>query len=181
YGALPPNTANFIIRTAGSDAQLFSFDFSHRANAYATVMVARFQYTPPLLHAPQQPPKAAPPPTRHRAQTAGRRDIRIGQWRITDQKIELEIWDEQVEDGDIISIEVNGALVVDRATVTKSGKRFAITLKQGNNRVLFKAQNLGRIPPNTAALSITADGQTKTFQLSTDFERNNVLDIIVDN
>jgi len=179
YGALPPNTANFIIGTTGSNAQLFSFDFSHRANAYATVMVAWFQHTPP--NTAQTKPTSVPPPTHNRTGTACRRDVRVGQWRTTAEKIELEIWDEQVEDGDIISIEVNGALVFDQATVTKKPKRFAITLKPGKNRILFRARNLGRIPPNTAALSITADGQQKTFRLSTDFERNNVLDIFVEN
>src|SRR5690606_13935743 len=98
YGALPPNTANFIIGTTGSNAQLFSFDFSHRANAYATVMLASFQHTPP--NTAQTKPTPVPPPTHNRAGTAGRRNVRVGQWRTTGEKIELEIWDEQVEDGD---------------------------------------------------------------------------------
>lgn len=180
YGALPPNTANFIIATSGSDAQLFAFDFSHRANAYATVMVARFRYTPPPDTADTKTVLKPPRPS-HPARTAGRRDIRIGQWRTAAERIELEIWDEQVEDGDIISVEVNGARVADQLTVAKTAKRFAVTLKRGHNRILFRALNLGRIPPNTAALAITADGQKKVFRLSTDFERNNVLDIIVEN
>lgn len=119
------------------------------------------------------------PPVRNRRFTAGRRDISIGQWQINARKIDLEIWDEQVEDGDIISIEVNGAVVVDQATVAKNPKRFGITLRPGSNRILFRAHNLGRIPPNTAALAITADGQQRVFHLSTDFERNNVLYITV--
>ena len=44
YGALPPNTANFILGTTDDEAGLYSFNFSAPANAYGTVMVARFQY-----------------------------------------------------------------------------------------------------------------------------------------
>ena len=204
YGSLPPNTANFIIGTMGSEPQLYSFDFSNRSNAFATVMVAPFPYTPPaktvetvdrdgisetgtttreaVADTKVTARKTVPVlPNRNRHITTGRRDIRIGQWQIVAEKIDLEIWDDQVEDGDIISIEVNGAVVVDQATVTNEGRRFGITLKPGRNRILFRAHNLGRIPPNTAALAITADGRQKTFHLSTDFERNNVLDIIVGN
>ncbi|MGV3761015.1 hypothetical protein [Parapedobacter sp.] len=180
YGTLPPNTANFIIGTTGNDAQLFSFDFSHRANAYATVIVARFQYKPPT--GPPETQTRPKPTTAHGSvHASGRRDVQIGKWRIATQKIELEIWDDQVEDGDVISIEVNDALVVGQEAVTKKTKRFGITLKPGNNHIVFSARNLGKIPPNTAALSIIADGQKKTFRLNTDFERNNVLDIIVEN
>lgn len=189
YGSLPPNTANFIVGTEGNDAQLYTFDFSNRSNAYATVMVARFQYTPaeeenvadevedsdtPAVDEPPEKPQ-------YTGKTAGRRDMRIGQWTVPSENIVLEIWDEQLEDGDIISVSVNGAPVIKQVKVTKAGQRFGIALKPGNNRVLFRAENLGRIPPNTAALRITAAGQGKTFQLSTDFERNNVLDIRVDN
>ncbi|SKB38135.1 hypothetical protein SAMN05660226_01041 [Parapedobacter luteus] len=177
YGALPPNTANFLIGTGGSDAGLFAFDFSNRANAYATVMVARFQYRPGSAAVRPHPEPTVPA---YRGKTAGRRNMLIGQWTVRTEKIELEIWDQQVEDGDIISIQVNGATVADGLAVTKAGKRFGVMLKPGNNRILFRAENLGRIPPNTAALRITAGGQTKTFQLSTDAERNNVLDIILE-
>ncbi len=187
YGDLPPNTANFIVGTEGSRAQLYAFDFSDRSNAYATVMVARFQYLPagegkdrsgegeacrPVADNPAEKP-------RYSGKTAGRRDLRIGQWTVQSEKVQLEIWDEQLEDGDIISVQVNGIPVADRITVTKGGNRFGIALKPGNNRILFRAENLGRIPPNTAALRIIAGGEERTFQLSTDFERNNVLDIVV--
>ena len=227
YGSLPPNTANFIVATTGTEPHLYGFNFGNRSNAFATVMVAPFFYHPPETTATENVTAveeevpdnaevnevetreeetiiesntiesnaasadslnkgtsvaaAETPPLSNRSYTAGRRDVRIGQWEINAEKIDLEIWDEQVEDGDIISIEVNGAVVVDQAEVTTNGRRFGITLKRGRNRILFRAHNLGRIPPNTAALAITANGQERVFHLSTDFERNNVLDIVVTN
>src|SRR5690606_36793611 len=104
YGALPPNTANFIIGTIGSEPRLYSFDFSNRSNAFATVMVSPFPYTPPaktvettahdkiletdttqeaVADVKTTAPGTVPAPSnRKRHMTAGRRDIRIGLWQI---------------------------------------------------------------------------------------------------
>lgn len=205
YGDLPPNTANFIIGTGGDDGQLYGFDFSDHSNAYSTVMVARFQYQPkasvtpiisesPVPSAPDadnQPTDttvqtesartepASPPNTP--VYTKGRRDQRIGQLKVATEQVILELRDEQVEDGDIISLEVNGAIVAQGMEVSRQGRRFGVTLKRGRNRIVFRAENLGRIPPNTAVLLVHADGEQRKFHLSTDFERNNVLDIFFDN
>jgi len=51
-------------------------------------------------------------------------------------------------------------------------------LKRGKNRIVFRAENLGKIPPNTAVLLVHAGGEQRKFYLSTDFERNNVLDVL---
>ncbi|GGG94281.1 hypothetical protein GCM10007415_31720 [Parapedobacter pyrenivorans] len=191
YGDLPPNTANFIIGTAGDRGQQYGFDFSDPSNAYSTVMVARFQYLPKI---PQSPVRSIPPtddepsdttdsnaltPARKMpVHTKGRRNQRIGQLKVGTEQVILELRDEQVEDGDIISLEVNGAVIADGMEVSRQGRRFGVSLKRGRNRIVFRAENLGRIPPNTAVLLVYADGEQRKFHLSTDFERNNVLDII---
>lgn len=191
YGDLPPNTANFIIGTAGDRGQQYGFDFSDPSNAYSTVMVARFQYLPKI---PQSPVRSIPPtddepsdttdsnaltPARKMpVHTKGRRNQRIGQLTVGTEQVILELRDEQVEDGDIISLEVNGAVIADGMEVSRQGRRFGVSLKRGRNRIVFRAENLGRIPPNTAVLLVYADGEQRKFHLSTDFERNNVLDII---
>lgn len=197
YGDLPPNTADFLIGTGGDSGQLYGFDFSDRSNAYSTVMVARFQYepTPSVVPKPSEPPVLLPrrdpdeptdtayyaEPTSPRetpVYTKGRRNQRIGQLKVGTEQVILELSDEQVEDGDVISLEVNGAVIADGMEVTRQGKRFGVTLKRGRNRIVFRAENLGRIPPNTAVLLVYTDGEQRKFHLSTDFERNNVLDIV---
>ena len=200
YGDLPPNTADFIVGTDGEDGQLYGFDFSNRSNAYSTVMVARFQYQPPAVVPPKQeepvvqieadkvdppsddapgespetPEMKAPRPV----YTNGRRDQRIGQVKVHTEKVILEIRDEQVEDGDLISLEVNGAVVASGMEVTQQGRQFGVSLKRGQNRIVFRAENLGKIPPNTAVLLVHVDDEQRKFYLSTDFERNNVLDVV---
>jgi len=176
YGDLPPNTANFILGTAGDQGQLYAFDFGNRANAYATVMVAHFR-----LHLiPPEASAAASADTAASQQSVlSGKDQRIGRWNTTEKRIILEIWDEQVEDGDIISLTVNGATIAEQVNVTKNRQRFGVSLSPGRNHIVFRARNLGRIPPNTAALRVSAGGKEQVFHLSTDFERNNVLEIFV--
>ena len=181
YGDLPPNTANFIVGTSGDSGQLYGFDFSARGNIHSTVMVARFQHEPGTVAASifdAQPGKPAEPPIRKApAYTKGRRDQRIGQLKVGTDRVILEIRDEQVEDGDIVSLEVNGAVIADGLAVSRQGRRFGVSLKRGRNRIVFHAENLGRIPPNTAVLLVLADGEQRKFHLTTDFERNNVLEV----
>lgn len=173
YGDMPPNTANFIIGTTDDNGQLYGFDFSNPSNAYATVMVANFRYHPPVRSAAGEKPSG--PTTVSR--TKGRRNLRIGAWKVQAEKLILEIHDEQLEDGDVISLEVNGALVADHVEVSREGKKLSVSLAPGRNRIVFIAENLGRIPPNTAALRVIAGEEERMFHLSTDFERNNVLEI----
>lgn len=194
YGNVPPNTANFIIGTDGDSGQLYGFDFSDRSNAYSTVMVARFQYKPKTPVTSKSSIPSAPyvgneptdtiahveliPTPKTPAYTKGRRNQRIGQLKVGTEQVILELRDEQVEDGDLISLAVNGAVIAEGMEVGRQGRRFGVTLKRGHNRIVFRAENLGRIPPNTAVLLVHADGKQRKFHLSTDFERNNVLDVI---
>lgn len=192
YGDMPPNTANFIIGTPGDSGQLYGFNFSAHANAYATVMVARFQYQPVAGETSQSGAASTsvpdvprinsqePPIQKMPTYVKGRRDQRIGQLKASTRTLMMEIRDEQMEDGDIISLEVNGAVITERMEVNRQGRRFGVSLQRGRNRIVFRAENLGRIPPNTAVLIIHADGKEQKFHLSTDFTRNNVLDVVFD-
>src|SRR5690606_13089301 len=171
YGVLPPNTAKFLVGTAGDEGQLYAFNFSDPANAYATVMVACFRYHP-------QPPSDSIAP--QISVRKGRRNFRIGGWRVKTERLVLELRDEQFEDGDIIALGVNGARVADHVEVDRKPKRIGVSLVPGPNRIIFTAENLGSIPPNTASLRVIAGNEVRTFHLSTDFEQNNVLDIYLE-
>lgn len=70
-------------------------------------------------------------------------------------KVSLEVWDNNVEDGDIISLYVNNICVLEKHTLSKKKKRIRnIPVNPGKNLVVMYAENLGKIPPNTAAMSI---------------------------
>lgn len=171
YGDIPPNTANFLTTTQGDSAGMYSFNFANESNAFSTVMVARFQYTPV---------KNIIREDMEETRTAGRRDVRIGTLVVHDERLKLELWDEQVEDGDIISLYVNDTKIISSVEVGKRVKRFTINLQPGHNRILFFAENLGLIAPNTAALRINSGDIEKELHLSTDLQQNNLIEVIWD-
>ena len=63
----------------------------------------------------------------------------------------VHIWDKNMEDGDIISLSLNGEWIIRNLEVRKCPTTFHVNLKQGENFLVMKAENIGKTPPNTAA------------------------------
>lgn len=75
--------------------------------------------------------------------------------RVRSGEVEFYLWDNDVVDGDTISLNVNGEWVLERFKVTKSKKLVRVTLKPGGeNYLILYAHNEGSIPTNTTSLSI---------------------------
>ena len=178
YGDIPPNTANFLLTTGGSGGGTYAFNFADKSNAFSTVMVARFQYKPKKTIDKEEPDV---PEDNVETRTVGRRDLPIGSIKVNNGKLNLEVWDEQVEDGDLISLYVNDVKVISNIPVRKRAKRFTVNLQPGRNRILFFAENLGLIAPNTAAIRIKAGNMEKSLYLNTDLQQNNLLEVVWDN
>ena len=170
YGELPPNTANFLTFVNGAKEPQYSFDFTHKSNAFATVMVAHFNYKPTNENKTVENKMVS-------KDDEGRKNQSVGKLKTKSETVYLEFWDTRKEDGDIISVYINGEIFTKKLEVKHQHKTIKATLKPGKNKIIFKAENLGSIPPNTAALKIYGDGFEKTIQLSTDFKRNNLLEI----
>jgi hypothetical protein len=81
---------------------------------------------------------------------------------VTSNWVELRVWDKSRADGDIISIYYNGMWVLKdyRLTNEKMAVKIRVRPKKGNTLV-FYAENLGQVPPNTSAMAIW-DGTTET-------------------
>lgn len=77
-------------------------------------------------------------------------------------------FDHQKEDGDTVSINVNGVWIVDQYELknrSKDTKAFRLSLQPGKeNYLISKAWNLGSIPPNTLTLEIR-DGVNRPYQI----------------
>ncbi len=184
YGRLPPNTGDMRVEI---DGKKYSFDFSDRSNAYATFLVAQLYRRPatgkPLpLQDTASPVVSALPPARDTAaltRTAvSRRDQYVTTIKVKQREITLELWDAQTEDGDSISLRLNDQWIASGFPVKKQIQELKITLQPGENRLQFMADNLGRIPPNTAALRLLFDKISRRVDLSTDMKRNNMIRII---
>ncbi len=96
---------------------------------------------------------------------------------VNDAEVKLMVWDKNRIDGDIVSIYLNGQLLEENLEVTKEKKEIVIHLQAGSNLVVMHAINLGRIPPNTAALSVN-NNKHKLITLVSDLRKSGALEII---
>jgi len=93
------------------------------------------------------------------------------------QELEFALWDDAVEDGDSISLSINGKWIVKGFPVKKKPQFLKVTLSQGENIITFVADNLGSISPNTTILEIIDGNKRKPFFIETNFKLNNLVKI----
>lgn len=116
---------------------------------------------------------------RIQVQQALTRDAKtLGNVKTTTRQIILALWDDAVEDGDTISLNINGNWIVQGFPVKKRPQFIAVTIEPGQNKIVFIANNLGSIPPNTAVLEIIDNRQRKSFMIDTDLSQNNLINIL---
>jgi hypothetical protein len=97
---------------------------------------------------------------------------------VTKDSLVLKIWDSNRVDGDIVSLDLNGQLILESYKLTSIPKLIKIPLNKGENIVTMFAQNLGDIPPNTAALLIEREEGFKTIILKSDMGQSESVKIL---
>ena len=105
----------------------------------------------------------------------------LGNIEASSRQITLAIWDDAVEDGDSISLSINGKWIVQGLAVKKRPQFIIVTLEPGQNKITFIADNLGAIIPNTSVLEIIDGKKRKSFMIDTDLNQNNLVNILYDN
>lgn len=101
---------------------------------------------------------------------------------IKSRKITLEILDNSRQDGDRISIYLNGKLIIYNTEVKREPKSINIELPESikTHTLLFVANNLGRFSPNTATIKYNLDGISHEIKLFTDKKTSKYLEFTVD-
>ena len=90
----------------------------------------------------------------------GRNITYVKELAFTKEKIKIHIWDHGRQDGDIVSIYLNGFTVISKHLLTYHKKPIEIILDPNKKNDLFVyAHNLGKYAPNTVSVEIT-DGTT---------------------
>jgi hypothetical protein len=97
---------------------------------------------------------------------------------VSKDSILVQIWDANRVDGDIVSLQFNGKLILKNYLLTSIPKSVIVYLKQGENVLTLIAHNLGAIPPNTAALSIEREEGHKTIILKSDMDQSESIIIL---
>ncbi|MEO1653964.1 MAG: hypothetical protein AAFU64_10490, partial [Bacteroidota bacterium] len=91
--------------------------------------------------------------------------------------IRIEIWDNHTVDGDIISLKLNEQWVLKRTKVKKKKNTIELQLDRAENLLTIYAENLGSIPPNTAAVRIEYDGKSQEVILNSDMGTSEAIQI----
>ena len=83
-----------------------------------------------------------------------KKDMYLGDFKTSDQNINVVFRDHEYPDGDMIQIRVNDKVVMGSILLEESFKGVNIELEEGFNRIDFIALNQGESGPNTAELKV---------------------------
>jgi hypothetical protein len=88
--------------------------------------------------------------------------------------VKIELYDNGEIDGDSVSLYLNGELLIGHLKLTASPKTLLLPIDRSLrvNKLILFAENLGRLPPNTALMEITVNGKIYNLFMSTDYKKN---------
>ena len=88
--------------------------------------------------------------------------------------IRVVLYDNGEIDGDSVSLYMNNELILQHLRLTADPKVLMVPIDKSLpvNRLILFAENLGKLPPNTALMEVTVHGKTYELFLSTDYKRN---------
>ncbi len=101
------------------------------------------------------------------------------EWTVKRNSITIQVWDNNKEDGDVISLRFNDTWILSNFLLKKEKYTIHLDLKKKDNQLLLFAENLGSIPPNTAAISIDDNEFIRTFILNSDMNKSETIKIIL--
>ncbi len=108
---------------------------------------------------------------------AERKNVEQGKITVTENKINLKMYDNGVVDGDTITVYYNGKLIVNKQKLSEKPIDINLTLDENaiSHEITLFAENLGGIPPNTALIVVTAGKKRYELRSSADLTKNAVL------
>jgi hypothetical protein len=135
--------------------------------------------SPPVVVAPDAPvvPPAKPEPadTLPRTDFSGRTILTKESMPVTRKQVRIEIWDQTIVDGDVVSLSWNGRPLLDHYMVRREHKTLLLDLQKGENLLIMHAENLGRIPPNTAAIAVYRGDEPEVYILNSDLGKSEAI------
>ncbi|MFM2358921.1 MAG: hypothetical protein RLY16_914 [Bacteroidota bacterium] len=153
-------------------------DFNNAVDSNATFIVQKF-YCAHDKNKETQFQDFIPPKNEKTASSVA--DKIIGNISSSSKKLTIAIWDDAVEDGDTISIQLNGTWVAKGLPVKKQPQFISLDLVAGINAIVFVAENLGSIAPNTSVIEIIDGKRRKSYLLETLIGDQNLLRINYEN
>ena len=99
---------------------------------------------------------------------------------LTDSRyVVLEIWDNAQIDGDTVSLNFNGKWILKDYGLVRGKKQVFLKLEEGqSNELIFYAKNLGKISPNTTAITLIDRKDKKEFEINSNLDENGKITLI---
>ena len=99
--------------------------------------------------------------------------------KVDGDRVVFELYDHMIEDGDVVSINFNGDWVIDSHKITSKPFELKVQLNpEGKNYIILHAENVGRRPPNTMAVSYMYNGKKKQIVMKADLNTSEMIEII---
>lgn len=100
---------------------------------------------------------------------------------VASQKLTFKVWDDQVVDGDIISLYVNNVEIISKYSLTATQKVIDFDASGLEKCYIFlHAHNLGKIPPNSVTMSISDGETTHKVSLRSDLKGSAAIELMFD-
>lgn len=143
----------------------------------ATVML-NFRYTFNFKPKPAPVDSTIPPPDIYVA-TDTTRDVDVQEsFEVNHKHVRIRVWDRNEVDGDVVTLFMNDELIKKDLRLKKRKRSFKVKLKPGSNILVMYAENLGDIPPNTAALEIKDGKKKRNVNLVSDNGKSGAVELI---
>ncbi|MEZ4911010.1 MAG: hypothetical protein R2774_09115 [Saprospiraceae bacterium] len=93
--------------------------------------------------------------------------------------VEFKMYDHKIIDKDIVSISFNGDWIIEKYEISATPYTFNVQLNSnGKNFLLLHADDMGRNPPATIALSYMLNGKKEIIILNSDTQKSELIEIV---
>ena len=96
---------------------------------------------------------------------------------VKNKLITIRIWDDSKIDNDVISIKLNDEWIVKYLEAKAEKISFKYVLTKPENFIILRADNIGRIPPNTTAVEIDDGKNSRIIVLNSDLGMSEAIKI----
>ena len=101
----------------------------------------------------------------------GRKISYVKELSFANENITVSLWDHGRQDGDVVSIYLNGETIISKYLLTYQRKKvnFKLDLNKTNELFIY-AHNLGSAPPNTVSIELTDGNTSEKIILNSDLK-----------
>lgn len=158
------NMQRYLIKRFGTLIQIEEFESANPEKTINKIPIS--ETVRPIIKNKPIPKPATPLTTR--------KTTPLNTYNISDRELTLELFDDATEDGDTISIYDNGRLIVSKLGLRNTPQQIKVTIDKYNKShiITLVAENLGKIPPNTAVLRVIAGLIREELQVRLTLKQN---------